>query len=187
MCVRTLAREESPAKRRPHRLAVLLLDDRCMVPVFAPELPADALALESSVLDVSVMVAIRSLGGAGEPDVYEEVARLFLADVPLHLSALGVAIAANSVESVEQIAHRLRGGALEMGALRMAPLCAAIEHAARAGSLEHAAARAETLDREFAAARVALEQAITERTGRNRTPWCRTTLSPAGGPETGKF
>ena len=117
-------------------------------------------APESSVLDVSVMAAIRSLGGPGEPDVYAEVALLFLEDVPIHLSALNAAIAAASVESVEQIAHRLRGGALEMGALRMAPLCAAIEHAARDGSLEHAAARAESLDREFAATRAALEQAI---------------------------
>jgi HPt (histidine-containing phosphotransfer) domain-containing protein len=106
------------------------------------------------------MAAIRSLGDAGEPDVYTEVARLFLADVPIHLLALNAAIAADSAESVCQIAHRLRGGALEMGALKMAPLCAEIEHAARAGSLEHAAARAESLDREFAAARVALEEAI---------------------------
>ena len=112
------------------------------------------------VLDVSVMAAIRSLGGPGEPDVFTEVAHLFLADVPAHLSALNAAIAAADAPSVAQVAHRLRGGALEMGALRMAPLCAAIEHAARAGSLEQAAAQAESLDREFAAARVALGEAI---------------------------
>jgi HPt (histidine-containing phosphotransfer) domain-containing protein len=122
-----------------------------MVPVSAPEL---------SILDASVMAAIRSLGGPGEPDVFCEVANLFLADVPVHLSALNAAIAAASAESVAEIAHRLRGGALEMGALRMAPLCAAIERAARAGSLEQAAAQAESLDREFEAARMALEQAI---------------------------
>ena len=81
-----------------------------------------------AVLDVSVMAAIRSLGGPGEPDVYTEVARLFLADVPIHLSALSAAIAAKRTDSVGSIAHRLRGGALEMGALRMAPLCAAIEY-----------------------------------------------------------
>ena len=112
------------------------------------------------MLDRSVMVAIRALGDPGEPDVYAEVAHLFLVDVPIHLSALGVGIAAADTESVWQIAHRLRGSALEMGAVRMAPLCAAIEHEARAGSLEHAAAQAESLDREFAAARVALELAI---------------------------
>jgi HPt (histidine-containing phosphotransfer) domain-containing protein len=116
--------------------------------------------MELSVLDVSVMVAIRALGDPGEPDVYAEVARLFLADVPVHVSALHAAIAARSAKSVEQIAHRLRGGALEMGALRMAPVCAAIEQAARAGLLEEAEAQAGRLDCEFETTRMALEQAI---------------------------
>jgi HPt (histidine-containing phosphotransfer) domain-containing protein len=115
---------------------------------------------ESSVLDVSVMAAIRALGDPGEPDVYAQVAHLFLADVPIHLSALSAAIAADSTESVAQIAHRLRGGALEMGALSMAPVCAAIERAARAGSLEHTIALAASLECEFAATRAALERAI---------------------------
>ena len=104
--------------------------------------------------------AIRALGGPGEPDVFAEVARLFLADVPIHLTALGVAIAADEKESVRNIAHRLRGGALEIGAVRMAPVCAAIEHAARSGSLVDAAAQADSLGREFALARHELEQAI---------------------------
>jgi HPt (histidine-containing phosphotransfer) domain-containing protein len=130
-----------------------------MVPICAAESSAVDVAAVA-VLDVSVMAAIRSLGGPGEPDVYTEVARLFLADVPIHLLALNAAISANRTESVGEIAHRLRGGALEMGALRMAPLCAAIEYAARAGSLEQAAAQAERLDREFEVARAALELAI---------------------------
>ena len=117
-------------------------------------------ASDAPVLDVSVMAAIRALGDPGEPDVYAEVARLFLVDVPIHLSALGAAIAAADSDTVWQTAHRLRGSALEMGAVRMAPVCAAIEQAARAGSLEHAAAQADCLDREFAAARRELEQAI---------------------------
>ena len=117
-------------------------------------------ASKSSVLDVSVAAAIRALGGPGEPNVFAEVARLFLADVPIHLLALGAAIAADDKESVRKIAHRLRGGALEIGAVRMAPVCAAIEQAARAGSLEDAAAQADSLGGEFALARQELEQVI---------------------------
>ena len=131
-------------------MATVLLHSRGMHSV-APELP---------VLDPSVMAAIRSLGGPGQPDVYAQVAQLFLADVPVHLSALRTAIAENRTESVRQIAHRLRGGTLEMGARRMAPLCAALEHGAQAGSLADAAAHADNLDREFAAARAALMRAI---------------------------
>jgi HPt (histidine-containing phosphotransfer) domain-containing protein len=129
---------------------------RLVAPITVMVLPVT----EPPVLDVLVMAAIRALGDPGEPDVYAEVARLFLADVPIHLSALGAAIAADRIESVCQIAHRLRGSALEMGALRMAPVCAAIEHGARSGSLEHAAEQADRLDCEFASARRELEQVI---------------------------
>ncbi len=112
------------------------------------------------VLDASVMAAIRALGDPGEPDVYAQVAHLFLSDVSSQLTALAAAVEAASAGSVAEIAHRLRGGALEMGALRMSPLCAEIERAARAGSLEQAAARTARLEREFAVTRAALEQAI---------------------------
>ena len=106
------------------------------------------------------MLAIRSLGDLSEADVFTEVALLFLADASKHLSALEAAIAAGCPELVEAIAHRLRGGALEMGALRMAPLCLDIEHAARARALDNVAPQVDQLAAEFAAARVALEQAI---------------------------
>jgi HPt (histidine-containing phosphotransfer) domain-containing protein len=127
---------------------------------------ADALRLPTSsdessrVLDGSVMAAIRALGDPGEPDVYAQVAHLFLTDVPRQLSALAAAVETASTGAIAEIAHRLRGGALEMGALRMAPVCAEIERAARAGSLEHVAERTARLEREFAATRAALEQAI---------------------------
>ena len=129
----------------------MLLTHGLMVPDFAPEL---------SVLDVSVMAAIRSLGAPDEPDVYAQVVRLFLVDVPIHLSALDVAVAAADSEAVWRIAHRLRGSTLEMGVMRMAPVCAELEVAARGGSLEHAAAQVESLGRGFAAARAAMELAI---------------------------
>ena len=116
-------------------------------------------ATDSCVLDPSVMVAIRSLGEPGE-DVFAEVAALFLADVPIHLKALGAAIAEKNIDAVYQIAHRLRGSSLEMGAIGMAPVCAALEQGARAGSLQQAEAQFERLDREFVATRRALERAI---------------------------
>jgi HPt (histidine-containing phosphotransfer) domain-containing protein len=116
--------------------------------------------LEPAVLDVSVVAAIRALGGPDEPDVFAEVARLFLEDVPIHLAALADAIKAQRSDLVTQIAHRLRGGALEMGAVRMAPLCLAIERAARIEQLDRAPAMAECLRREFIAARSAIEEVI---------------------------
>ena len=121
-------------------------------------LPSDESPL--AVLDVSVMAAIRALGSAGEPDIYTEVAHIFLADVPVRLAALRAAIAAGRPEEVEQIAHRLHGGALEIGALRMAPICAGLERSARARSLLRAEDDLASLEREFAVTRAALEAAI---------------------------
>jgi HPt (histidine-containing phosphotransfer) domain-containing protein len=115
---------------------------------------------EPPVLDPAVMASIRSLGNDGEPDVYVTVARLFLADAPSSLSTLVSAIVTRRSDAVYQMAHRLRGGAMEIGALRMVPLCAAIEEAARAGSLEDAPARARRLEIEFAVTRTALEEVI---------------------------
>jgi HPt (histidine-containing phosphotransfer) domain-containing protein len=122
---------------------------------------ASVVGADLPVLDLSVMSAIRSLGAPDEPDVYSEVARLFLIDVPVHLSALAAAIAAADSESVWRIAHRLRGSTLEMGVVRMAPLCGQIERAARGGSLADAPDQAERLDREFAIARAAMDHVIT--------------------------
>lgn len=117
-------------------------------------------ATDAPVLDVSVIETIRSLGMPGEPDVFAEIVQLFLADVPAQLSSLTTAIAAGDAGAAWPIAHRLRGSALEVGAIRMAPVCGAIELAARAGSLEHAAGDAALLAREFVATRAALEQVI---------------------------
>jgi HPt (histidine-containing phosphotransfer) domain-containing protein len=75
---------------------------------------------ELSSLDLSVMAAMRSLG---ETDVFAEAAGMFLENVPPDLSALSAAIAGGSAASVAQIAHSLRGNALGIGAIRMAPIC----------------------------------------------------------------
>jgi HPt (histidine-containing phosphotransfer) domain-containing protein len=92
--------------------------------------------------------------------MYAEVVRLFLEDVAPLVTTLSGAIEVGNVTVVAQVAHSLKGNALEIGAVRMAPICAAIESAARAGSLEGATLRAESLEREFAIARDALQQVI---------------------------
>ncbi|HYN10104.1 MAG TPA: Hpt domain-containing protein [Vicinamibacterales bacterium] len=114
-------------------------------------------ASELSVLDVSILAALRALAVPGEPDVLTEVARLFFVDVPIQLSALQRAIAAADLELARQVAHQLRGSALIVGAVRMTSMCQAIE---QAESLEQVAAQTHSLDQEFVLVRRELEQAI---------------------------
>jgi hypothetical protein len=52
----------------------------------------------------------------------------------------------------------LKGSALALGAARFAGLCAAIEHDAREGQLDQAAARSSTLEMEFSEVRRAMKE-----------------------------
>jgi HPt (histidine-containing phosphotransfer) domain-containing protein len=116
-------------------------------------------ARDRAVLDASVLADIRALGMPGEANPLAEVTELFLSSFPRDLSALRTAIAAKDVESVYTVAHRMRGSALGVGAIRLIPICAAIENAARVGCLEQAVAEAAGLDQEVDFACLALEQA----------------------------
>jgi HPt (histidine-containing phosphotransfer) domain-containing protein len=111
------------------------------------------------VLDESVLADILALAAPGEPSPLVEVTQLFLSSFPGDLRALRTAIAAKDLESVSRVAHRMRGSALGIGALRVVPICSAIEDAALTGRLDLTVAEAEGLDQEFSIACLALEQA----------------------------
>ena len=112
------------------------------------------------MLDESVLADILALAAPGEPNALAEITQLFLSSFPGDLRALRTAIAVRDLESVGRVAHRMRGSALGIGAIRVVPICAAIEEAARAGCLDRTVADADGLDHEFASACLALEQAI---------------------------
>ena len=115
---------------------------------------------QSAHLDPSVVADLRALGSATE-DVLGEVIGLFLGDVPLQLSALTVALEAADGEATWQVAHRLKGSALGMGAWRMAQICAAVEAAARARAFDGIPARLTELVAEFESTRAALEEEVS--------------------------
>jgi HPt (histidine-containing phosphotransfer) domain-containing protein len=105
------------------------------------------------ILDGSVLSELQTLGR----DVVAEIFDLFLADVPSRLVKLQRAIDDRSLELVLREAHGLKGSALGIGASRLASLCAAIEHDARAGHLDRVTARSSELEPEFAEIRTALD------------------------------
>ena len=121
----------------------------------APDVPLDPPPIDLAMLDV-----IRSLGDPAEPDLATEVSRTFLSSVPLQLTALRGAIARRDAPTIAMVAHRLKGGALQVGALRMAPILAAIEEDAMAGSLARMEDDAAALDREYGTVREVLEREI---------------------------
>jgi histidine phosphotransfer protein HptB len=107
------------------------------------------------VLDESVLSELQTLGA----DVVAEIFALFVTDVPTRLAKLQQAIDARSGDAILREAHGLKGSALAVGAARLANLCLAIEHDAREGQLDRAAARSVGLDAAFADVRYAMKGA----------------------------
>lgn len=113
----------------------------------------------SACLDLAVLSELRALSQPGE-DVLGEVLGLFLGQVPQQLESLRSALEARDRHASHQVAHRLKGSALAMGARQMAAACGLVEQAARDGDLGLAARYAATLDDEFQTAGVALEREV---------------------------
>jgi HPt (histidine-containing phosphotransfer) domain-containing protein len=86
----------------------------------------DLLVTSSSlpVLDDASLAALRDLGA----EAFDEIVHLFATDVPERLARLHQAVTMGEADAVRREAHGLKGGALAVGAVKMAHLCAALEH-----------------------------------------------------------
>ena len=118
----------------------------------APLTPMHKVDTLTPILDSAVLTELEMLGA----EVVNEIVELFIADVPQRLTKLQHAIAARAGDAILREAHGLKGSALGIGAARLAELCAAIEHDARAGLLDQAVERSVGLESEFDQVRRAL-------------------------------
>ena len=118
------------------------------------------MATTGGSVDFSVLVALRELQGEGEPDILNELIELFLDEVPTQLKALGEAAQMGETQSVERIAHTLKGSSASMGALRMEALCAELEEAGRSEDLSAVSGQISRLEEEFGRVRAVLEKEL---------------------------
>ncbi len=108
-------------------------------------------------LDLSVLESLRGLQGQGEPDIVTELADMFLDDASAQLSSLRAALEGEDARRVEEISHTLKGSSGNMGAARMAEICAQLQDAGASGDLGRSSELLERLEAEFERVRVALE------------------------------
>jgi two-component system, sensor histidine kinase and response regulator len=114
-------------------------------------------------LDRSVLEGLRALQGEGEPDIVAELVQLFLEeDTPPHLASLRKAVEDGDSSTIEQEAHALKGSCGNMGAWRMAELCAELQEAGASGELASAPELLERLEAEFERVRPALRTEQSE-------------------------
>ena len=120
---------------------------------------------QGAVLDRSVLERIGRLGGGGRPDLLPKVLRLFLEDVPRHLSVMEQALQQRDASLLGSSAHSLKSSSGHTGAMRLSAMCAALEKQARAGELGQAESVVSSLKAEWQAVRNEVESAMAELAG----------------------
>ncbi len=108
-------------------------------------------------LDRRVIEGLFELGG---PELVAELSDLFLEDVPPRLEALREAIGSGDAPSVGQVAHALKGSSGNMGATRMASICAELEEVGVSEDLTKAPKLLDQLEAEFSRVHPALLAAV---------------------------
>ena len=126
--------------------------DRALEPSFDGAMVA-AIPLDPA-LDTARLEELRRMTGGS--DVVEEVVGLFIQDIPGRLAGLSEAVGREDAGALEFAAHRLKGGAATLGAIRLARLCEGLEQQGRGGSCAGAAETLVEVVRELERVRVAL-------------------------------
>jgi HPt (histidine-containing phosphotransfer) domain-containing protein len=99
----------------------------------------------------------------GEPGFLAELAEMFVQDGNTRIDALRRAADAGEFESIERTAHGLKGSSSNMGAAKMAAICADLEEAAAAKDSGRTNQLLEHLEADFAVVRLALESELRTR------------------------
>jgi CheY-like chemotaxis protein len=111
----------------------------------------DEPALDPARLDV-----LRNLG----PGLFPEAAHAFKSEVRASLVALDHAISQSDNQALKYAAHKLKGGASNIGAARAAALCARLEQLALAGGDPPSRELIDRLETELAKVDAALDRAL---------------------------
>jgi len=93
---------------------------------------------------------------AGERDLMQELAELYVNDADLQLRALTDALESQETDRIRRIGHALKGASVSIGARPASAIFAELESAAAAGDLERIAKAIDRGRREFARVRRAL-------------------------------
>jgi CheY-like chemotaxis protein/HPt (histidine-containing phosphotransfer) domain-containing protein len=136
---------------------------RAILARLVPRAPAPresaALSEESpaavSPIDESVIANLRNIDPDGS--LLREVVDTFIRIAPLRLATLWKASQKPDAGSLERAAHSFRGSCANLGARRMADICARLEDLGRTGSTEGSRELVEALEADYEGVRLALE------------------------------
>jgi HPt (histidine-containing phosphotransfer) domain-containing protein len=116
--------------------------------------PVDVAPEIARVLDLNT--TLDNLGG--DPELLEEILGFFMEMAPEQLDDLQAAVEAGDVAAVDLQAHSMKGGAGNVGAVRLAAAAKELEMMAKGGSLDGGAELCATMREEFAALQAVVPQ-----------------------------
>ncbi len=112
-------------------------------------------------LDASILEDIIALSEDGGLDLIRELIGIFFAEAPARLEQLRRGLAEHDAPRVTRGAHAMKGGAGNLGAVRLAGLCGQLEKQCRAADLDGAAGLVAAIQSELELVRGALERRLT--------------------------
>jgi PAS domain S-box-containing protein len=112
-------------------------------------LPSDATE-GAATLDRNVITGLKELREPGQPDPLKELVDLFARDAHPRLEAMEQAYDDGDLPKLAAAAHALKGSASNLGARRLAQLCAGLEKQAKNGHAERAGQTLTEVSAEFA-------------------------------------
>ncbi len=86
---------------------------------------------EVPLLDEAQLTALRELSSPGE-NFLAQLLRIFEAQSTPMIEQISLAIRQQQARTLELLAHKLKGSASNLGALRLSEICHTLEHSARA-------------------------------------------------------
>jgi signal transduction histidine kinase/DNA-binding response OmpR family regulator len=110
--------------------------------------------VQGETVDYAVLQGLRDLGGE---EMLRELVEMFLDEGQSRLATLRKALEEGDAQSVERVAHTLKGNSVNMGAVRMAALCAELEDVGASGDLSRGPELLERLKAEYERVHSALE------------------------------
>jgi len=78
-------------------------------------------------LDATILAELSNMGIEGGPDIAAELIQLYLGDLPDRIEGIRTAIGSADPGALQREAHRLKGSSQQVGAARLAALCAELE------------------------------------------------------------
>jgi HPt (histidine-containing phosphotransfer) domain-containing protein len=125
--------------------------------VTEPEKDKSAIPV-TSPLDHNLLNNIRCLQREGAPDLLGKVIDHYRAEAPHSIRRLHEGVAAGDAGVIRSIAHGLKSGSANLGALRLADICGKMEALGRDNALAGTWELLKEVEEEYAAVRVALAE-----------------------------